>query len=506
MKETKHDEAQSGTASDEGVARKYCGSCHAFPAPALLDKTTWVNDVLPAMGHRFGLYPDRKRASLIEKGMAGKIVEQLNIFPAEPTITEGEWARIISFYEKQAPDSLILPLDPSSPITSSPFEVVVPRFNIERPAVSAITYDVHSSKLYVADCSRENSSSVTILDSSFKPLTSLGLPFPVSNLTLLRDTLYILMMGHFVPSDEPAGQLIKAVKNKSGDYKGYQVVIKGLRRPVDVAYADVDDDGDEDILVCEFGNHTGSASLFIKEGKQYKKKVLMDLPGAIKVIVEDLNNDSRKDLIVLMAQGDEGVDLYYNEGNGQFKRERVLQFPPVYGSVSISLTDFNGDGFKDLVYVNGDNADASRIVKPYHGIRVFLNDQHQHFNESFFYFFPGAYKAIAYDFDGDHDTDLAAISFFPDFNQRAIKSFVYLENISEEGHLEFIPSTLRNTETGRWITMIDADINQDGRMDLLLGSFTSVDIPGDSLGLLKKSFQKDALPLMLLVNRANKKK
>ncbi|HEX5172289.1 MAG TPA: VCBS repeat-containing protein, partial [Cyclobacteriaceae bacterium] len=337
-------------------------------------------------------------------------------------------------------------------------------------------------------------------------ITSLGLPFPVSNLTLLRDTLYILMMGHFVPSDEAAGQLIKAVKNKSGDYEGYQVVIKGLRRPVDVAYADIDDDGDEDIVVCEFGNHTGSASLFIKEGRQYRKKVLMELPGAIKVIVEDLNNDSRKDLIVLMAQGDEGVDLYYNEGNAQFRRERVLQFPPVYGSVSISLTDFNGDGFKDLLYVNGDNADASRIVKPYHGIRVFLNDQHQHFNESFFYFFPGAYKAIASDFDSDGDMDLAAISFFPDFKQRPIKGFIYLENISEGGHLKFMSSKLPKTETGRWITMTDADINQDGRMDLVLGSFTSVDIPGDSSGLLKKSFQKDALSVMLLLNRQNKPK
>ncbi len=488
--------------SGEFLSRKYCGSCHVFPSPDLLDKETWANHTLPAMGYRFGIYDDRRRDSLIEKGVGGRIVTQLNVFPAEQVIANHEWERIVEFYTREAPDRLSQPVDALSKRNTSPFEVVVPEFRIERPAVSAITYDDKAKRLYVADCSRDNFSSVTILDSSLKPVTSLGLPFPVSKLTVKDDTLYILMMGHFVPSDEPAGQLIKALKNMKGQYEGYKIVLKGLKRPVDIAYADLDDDGDEDIVVCEFGNHSGGVSLFIKQGKQYHKRSLMDAPGAINVIIDDLNHDSRKDIVVLMAQGDEGVDVYYNEGNNRYRKERVLRFSPVYGSVSMSLHDFNQDGFKDIVYVNGDNADASHIIKPYHGIRIFMNNRHNQFNEAFFYHFPGAYKAIVCDLDKDKDLDIAAISFFPDFKQEPIKGFVHMENISEDDSLKFKPSFLSETQSGRWITMTDGDLDQDGHMDLLLGSFTSVDIPGDSLQTFKKRFQKDSHPIMLLQNRA----
>ena len=482
----------------ELVARKYCGSCHSFPNPNLLDKQTWLKHTLPAMGYRFGIYNERHRDSLIEKGAAGKLITHLNIFPVQQTITDDDWAQIIGYYQKEAPEKLELP-DTISFTTVSPFEVIIPNFNIERPAVSAVSFDKVTRKLYVADCSRENFSTVTLLDSSLKPVTSLGLPFPVSNLTARNDTLYILMMGHFIPSDEPAGQLIKAIKNAKGEYEGYKMILRGLRRPVDADYADIDADNDDDIVICEFGNHTGSLSLFLKEGKHYRKQLLMEAPGAIEAIIDDLNNDSKLDIIALMAQGDEGIDVYYNEGMGKFRRERKLQFPPVYGSVSMILRDFNGDNFKDIIYVNGDNADASRIIKLYHGIRVFLNDQNDHFTESFFYSFPGAYKAVVGDVDGDNDLDISAISFFPNFNSEPMKGFVHLENISKGDTLKFKPS-LPDMPPGRWLTFTDLDINEDSRMDLLLGSFTSLDIPGDSSNVLKHKLQNESRPVILLKN------
>jgi hypothetical protein len=182
--------------SSEDVSRKYCASCHAFPEPDLLDKVTWINHTLPAMGHRFGIYNDRHRDSLIERGSAGRVITQLNIFPAEQTITDEDWAQIIRYYQEEAPERLELPSDTSSLTSRSPFEVIVAPFKIERPAVSAVTYDEKSKLLFVADCSRENFSSVTLLDASLKPTTSLGLPFPVSNMAVRKDTLYILMMGH----------------------------------------------------------------------------------------------------------------------------------------------------------------------------------------------------------------------------------------------------------------------------------------------------------------------
>src|SRR5262245_33010760 len=37
------------------LAQKYCASCHLFPEPNLLDKTTWKNGALPLMRSRLGI-------------------------------------------------------------------------------------------------------------------------------------------------------------------------------------------------------------------------------------------------------------------------------------------------------------------------------------------------------------------------------------------------------------------------------------------------------------------
>ena len=91
--------------------------------------------------------------------------------------------------------------------------------------------------------------------------------------------------------------------------------------------------------------------------------MLWDKPGATKAYIEDMNNDGKQDIVALFAQADEGIDIYYNQGNGQFKRERVLQFPPSYGSSSLQIQDLNNDGRKDLIYTAGDNADFLPILK-----------------------------------------------------------------------------------------------------------------------------------------------
>lgn len=51
------------------------------------------------------------------------------------------------------------------------------------------------------------------------------------------------------------------------------------------------------------------------------------------------------------------------------------------------MHDFNGDGKLDIVYVNGDNFDYSRVLKPYHGIRILENDGKNNFHERYFFRF-----------------------------------------------------------------------------------------------------------------------
>jgi hypothetical protein len=146
-----------------------------------------------------------------------------------------------------------------------------------------------------------------------------------------------------------------------------------------------------------------------------------------------------------------------------------LRFPPIYGSSYFELADFNKDGFPDIVYTCGDNADYSTILKPYHGVYIYLNDGMNNFSQKYFFPMNGAYKAMARDFDGDGDLDIACISFFPDFTHRPQEGFIYLEN---RGGYSFKPYSFPEASEGRWLTMDVGDMDGDGDLDIIIGSLS----------------------------------
>ena len=181
-----------------------------------------------------------------------------------------------------------------------------------------------------------------------------------------------------------------------------------------------------------------------------------------------MNADGRPDVVALLAQAREGVYLFRNEGGGAFGWDPLVRFPPVYGVTYFELVDFDADGDLDLLVTNGDNGEYASPFKRYHGIRLFRNDGHWRFAEAWFYPLNGAFKALARDFDRDGDLDLAAISFFPDYDRSPEESFVYLEN---RGGLAFAASSPPAATQGRWLTLDAGDLDSDGDLDLVLGSF-----------------------------------
>jgi hypothetical protein len=307
-------------------------------------------------------------------------------------------------------------------------------------------------------------------------------------------------MGDFMPSDNPFGSIIKIFKPPGvNEYKGFTTVIKNLQRPVHTSYFDINEDHLEDIIVCDYGNHTGSLGIFTNQGNgQYQKQILSSDPGATMVVIEDLNHDGRSDIVALMGQGNERIDVYYNLENGNFEVSNLITFPPSYGSVSMSLVDWNSDGHQDILYVNGDNADFSMTLKPYHGVRVFLNDGENKFEEVFFQHLNGAYKAIHQDFDKDGDLDIAMTSFFPDLVKTPEEGFIFMENISTEDSIRFNHYTFEQAALSRWLIMESADLDGDNFPELILGSFTGMGINGDSDGKIATRFIETSPTLLLL--------
>jgi hypothetical protein len=286
-----------------------------------------------------------------------------------------------------------------------------------------------------------------------------------------KQELVVCNIGIMNPNNGKYGSLRKIGLDKNRKMKEDTTLkIEQLARPVQLTSVDLNNDGKEDYLVCEFGHLTGSLAWMENKGSsQYVRHVLRPFPGAIKAYVRDVNKDGLPDLWVLFSQGEEGIFLFTNKGNGEFDQKQVLRFEPIFGSSSFELDDFNKDGFPDILYTCGDNADYSVTLKPYHGVYIFINDGNNHFEQKYFFPMYGCFKAIARDFDGDGDLDIAAISFFADYIHHPEESFIYLDN---KGGLDFQPYSVPHTSSGRWLTMDAGDIDGDGKTDLIIGNFS----------------------------------
>ena len=199
----------------------------------------------------------------------------------------------------------------------------------------------------------------------------------------------------------------------------------------------------------------------------------------------------------MTAQGDEAVYILYQKENLEFTIDKVLRFSPVYGSSWFELVDYNNDGYDDIITVNGDNADKSFVNKPYHGMRIHLNDGHNNFKETYFHPLNGATRVIANDFDQDGDMDFALLATFPDFDNHPDYNFVYLEN-KDSASYSFSQEHFNNTQLGRWFLMDAGDIDGDGDDDIVLSalSFSFTPVPEH----LEETWNESYTDLLFLEN------
>ena len=467
--------------SPEQLAQRHCSACHAFVPPDALDKKSWEDDVLPEMAFRMGL--DVSRLSSLREDDLDIILKTL---PPRALVTDQEWKLISQYYITNAPDTLAVTERPAPSALTQFSASAVPLKMQSNTMLTMVEYNEDIKNYFIGTRRGKlyQLSTTLALEDSF----ALGSP-PSAIHFESRGSALLSGMGIMDPSEQEAGCVIR-LSLSDGEFT---TVVDSLKRPVHFEVADLNNDGEKDFLVSAFGNFTGELVAFEKTGEGYRRDVIHSFPGTRKTIVQDLNDDGLPDILALVTQGDEHIALFTNRGNFRFSYRVLLKFSPVNGSSYVDLCDINQDGHPDILYTNGDNADYSTILKPYHGVRTFLNDGRNDFEESWFYPMHGASMARAADYDEDGDVDIAAISFFPDFRNHPDHGFIYFENVDGK----FTPYTTRLASAARWITMESADIDHDGDQDIVLAA---LNFPDGVPEPLVKRWRENSVSLLVLRN------
>lgn len=479
------DSSSTNPAIVEGqkLAEQHCSTCHLAVAPSLLDKKTWVSHVLPAMAPRLGL----------ESYQGGLYYAGRNA-----VVSYDDWQKIVAYFETLAPEKFERTQPARLPVNDwAVFSLEKPRRDTTQTAeTTLVAIDTIAHQLYSGDGLR---SDISRWDQQLRPTKWKQLKSAPVHASFFLDRQgaehgVFTSLGTMLAEDILKGELLDI--QLSGKQPGSSTtMLASLPRPVQSVAADLDKDGLTDWVVCGFG-HLAGGLYWLKQRADhtFSKQPIREVAGAIQTSVGDVNGDGWPDIIALFAHGDEGIWLFLNDKKGNFTERRLLRFPPIYGSTSFQLVDFNGDGLQDILYTCGDNSDYSQILKPYHGIYIYLNQGNFTYRKQWFHPVNGCVKAIAADFDQDGDADIASIAFYADFQRNPGEGFLYFDQTKPR---QFRPHALPISTYGRWICMDVNDWDQDGDLDIVLGNF--------SKGFLNQADRKPTwdthLPLIVLANK-----
>ncbi|MBF9239809.1 VCBS repeat-containing protein [Hymenobacter sp. BT683] len=140
-----------------------------------------------------------------------------------------------------------------------------------------------------------------------------------------------------------------------GAFGGTQLVTVG-NGPTHAVLADVDGDGDLDVLTANFSDNTVSVSFNNGTGTFSSTQTLASASGVRHLAVGDVDADGDLDLVTA-NQTDNTVGVRFNNGRGTFGAEQRLAVGT--DPVQVALGDVDNDGDLDLLAVNAGSSTVS---------------------------------------------------------------------------------------------------------------------------------------------------
>jgi len=230
----------------------------------------------------------------------------------------------------------------------------------------------------------------------------------------------------------------------SGVFGSQEIISTSADEVVSVFAADVDGDGDIDILSAS--NNDNKIAWYQNNGSQnFTARTISTLAaGAKDVFAIDVDGDGDMD-VLSASQGDDKIAWYENDGSQNFS-ERVIstEADSAYG---VFAADMDGDGDLDVL-------SASRND---HKIAWYENDGSQNFTERVIsttaYV---AFSVFAADVNGDGHMDVLSASALDD-------KIAWYENDGSQNFVERVISTSADGAT----SVFAVDIDGDGDTDVL---------------------------------------
>ena len=250
------------------------------------------------------------------------------------------------------------------------------------------------------------------------------------------------------------------INDGSGNFQSEPMVIsKNKHDSEDIAVADFNDDGFNDLIIVSEDDKTNEYFLNNGEGHFIDVSDRIPVDGVSNSVVHaDLTNNGSIDIII----GNAGQNIFLtNIGDGMFIDDTEKRIIGMNQEITqdLHLVDINQDGNLDLLAANeGQN-------------RLYINDGNGVFHDKTGKYFPRrideSREVVASDFDQDNDIDI----YFSNVNfslRKSAADTVYIKNKDTVFDVKTVDDeTLGN---GNNFTVGLLDVNQDGYDDVLSGS------------------------------------